>query len=356
METRQRLKQKDLVAALFVLFSEEYDTHGVDSILDLELPLSAVREHLRERFGIDYTSDAWIGTQLRKYEDEVGVPLFRRSEAADGSSLIGIAHDMRSYFQKRHLYVTQKIKVANGVLDLVTNERGFVATAPSASGAKSGSAAGRVSMLLGAGSTVTRIAEALAESLRAKKARNARSAEGHAKGGVEADTSWLVATHNLGAILALGASGPAPGGVASGVELLVPEGRIDPATYAILGRNEELYSRLALDWSVEGTSFLCRGELFVESAEESAVKSAILHHCTGKKVLVLTGHEAIDAPPQGLRPFGRVDEFDFLVLPRVPAEGRSENRFDLAMGELKSMLDPWVLNWNYEVHRIRRSS
>jgi len=347
----QRLKQKDLVAALFVLFSEEYDVRGVDSILDLELPLRTVRDYLRERFGIDYTSDAWIVTQLRKYEDEVGVALFRRGEARDGTALIGIARDMLSYFQKRHLYVTQKIKVANGVLDLVMNE-GPLAAEKASQGDRA-AAGGSVSILLGAGSTVTRIAEALSESLRMRRSRVARSGEGRARGGA-GEPRWRVATHNLGAILALGASGPAPGGVATGVELLVPEGRIDPETYAILGRNEELYGRLDLDWAVEGTSFLCRDGLYVESAEESAVKSAIVHRCSGKKVLVLTGHEAVDAPPEGLSPFGRVGEFDFLVLPRASREGRTQNRFDLAMGDLRSILDPWVLNWNYEVLRIRR--
>jgi hypothetical protein len=348
VEHRQRLKQKDLVAALFILFSEEYDKRGVDSILDLELPLSQVREYLRDRFGIDYTSDSWIGTQLRKYEDEVGVELFRRGEGAEGYPLVGIARDMRSYFQKRHLYVTQKIKVANGVLDLVANE------APRAGkpGSPGGASASRISLLLGAGSTVTRIAEALAERIRARRAEG--------RSGEEAEASWTVATHNLGVVLALGAAGPSAGGHASPgsgtVELYLPEGRVDPATYAVLGRNEELYGRMAFDWSVEGASFLCGGELFVESAQESRVKTAMLRCCSGRKILVLTGHEAVDSPPPGLESFGRVDEYDYVVLPRVTREGQALSRFDLAMRDLRSFLDPWVLNWNYEVLRTRRGS
>lgn len=339
-DTRQRLKQKDLVAALFVLFSEEYDNRGVDSIFDLELPLSDIREYLHGRFGIDYTSDAWILTQIRKYEEEIGVELFRRHDTEGGPRLIGIAYDMRSYFQKRHLYVTQKIRVANGVLDLIMNE------GPRAAGALASAYPGsRVGILLGAGSTITRIAEALAESIRAKSSRS-----------TETERPWLVATHNLGVIQVLGSSSPAALGATEGaVELLVPEGRIDPATYAILGKNEELYRRLELDWSVEGTSFLAGGELFVESEEETAIKSAILRRCSGRKVLVLTGHEAVDERPACPGPYGRVDEYDFVVLPRVSREVEAQSRFDLAMRELRTFLDPWVLNWNYEVLRVRHT-
>ncbi len=337
-DMKQRLKQKDLVAALFVFFSEEYDRSAVDSILDLELPLSLVRDHLRERFGIEYRSDAWILTQLRKYEEEAGVPLFRRREGPGGSVLLGVARDMRSYFQKCHLYVTQKIKVANGVLELVEHE------VPAAGGGRGR----KVGMLLGAGSTVTRIAEALADSLRSRRP------------GAGEERSWLVATHNLGVIHALGGSGAAPaeglaGRQAGGVELLVPEGRVDPSTYSILGKNEELYARLSLDWSIEGTSFLRGGELHVESAEESAVKSAILHRCSGWKVLVLTGHEAVDQVPAGPGSYGRVEDYDFVVLPRASREGRAQSRFDRAVRELREGLEPWVLNWNYEVLRLRKA-
>ncbi|HOX33535.1 MAG TPA: hypothetical protein PLB91_14485 [Spirochaetales bacterium] len=328
-KTRQRLNRNELVAALFILFSEEYDRSSADSILDLDLPLSAVRDHLRERFGITYTSDTWIGTQLRKFEEEEGVPLFRKSEGPGGESRLGIAREMRSYSQKRHLYVTQKIKVANAVLDLVTNEG-------------RGASGGSVGILLGAGSTVTRIAEALAELVRPRRSEGRQRAEGERR--------WLVATHNLGALQALGSSS-----CRGGMELLVPEGRVDPATYAILGRNEELYRRLELDWSVEGTSFLHAGRLFVESAEEARVKSAILRDCPGRKVLVLTGHEAVESPPAGLEPFGSVSEYDFVVLPRAPLEGRARSRFYLAMEELRAFLEPWVLNWNYEVLRVRRA-
>jgi len=313
---RHRLKQKDLVAALFVFFSEEYDRRGVDSILEIEIPLKEIRRHLLSRFGIDYTSDSWICVQLGKYEEEIGTRLFRKRETADGQ-LLGIEREMRTYFQKQHLYVTQKIKVANGALELVLN---------ASEGRK-----GKIDLLLGAGSTITRIADAIAEGI--------DSAPG----------PWRVATHNLGVIQALGKAGP----LCDRVELTVPEGRVDPITNLILGKAEELYARLSFDWAIDGTSFIKDGALYVESAAETTVKSAILRRCSGKKVLVLTGHEAVFELPTNLSAFGRIEEYDYVILPRVPLGSASPSRFYTALMPLRSLFEPLVLTWNYEILKVR---
>jgi DeoR/GlpR family transcriptional regulator of sugar metabolism len=315
---RRRLKRKDLVAAVFVLFSEEYDRRGADSILDIELPLKEVRRYLLARFGIDYTSDFWIWTQLGKYEEEANISLFRKREDPEGL-VLGIARDMSTYFQKEHLYVTQKIKVANGVLELMRNE-------PEGR-------SGPLSILLGAGSTVARIAEALVEGL--------ESFPG----------PWRVATHNLGVIQTLGRAGPH----SSRIELTVPEGRVDPVTNLILWRNEDFYAQLCLDWVIEGSSFLKDGELYVESAEETLIKSAILRRCPGRKVLVLTGHEAVASLPPGLSPFGRVEAYDYVVLPRFSRESSRPSRFDLAFAAVRERFEPFVLTWNYEILKAGRA-
>ncbi len=319
---RRRLKQKDLVASLFVLFSEEYDARGSDSILDLEIPMSELRRQLRERVGIDYTSDAWISTQLHKYEEEIGVSLFRKEERGDGSLALGIARDMRTYFQKQHLYVTQKIRVANGVFDLIRNDR------------EAGQSRRPLTILLGAGSTVSRVAELIAE--------NACSLP----------WAWRVATHNLGVIQTLGRPGP----LAERIELLVPEGRVDPVLNIILGRNRELYSGIEADWIVEGSSFLAKGELFVENSGETQVKREILGLDAGRKVLVLTGHETRLEAPRGMESHGRIEEYDFIVLPRSTRGGLVRSRFALAISELEELFEPWVLNWNYEIFKLRESS
>ncbi|MDP3177677.1 MAG: DeoR family transcriptional regulator [Spirochaetaceae bacterium] len=317
---RQRLKQKELVAALFVLFSEEYDRRGADTIFDIELPLCDVRSHLRAKVGVEYTSDAWIYTQIHKYEEEIGVALFRRAEIPGNGTSLGVARDIRAYAQKQHLYVTQKIKVANGILDLIHNER-------ERDGGK-----GPISLLLGAGSTVTRLAEAIAERLSTLP------------------YTWRIATHNLGVIQALGGSWPHH----ERVELFVPEGKVDPVTNIILGRNEELYGRMTFDWAVQGTSFLKEGALYVESEEETRVKAAIPRKATGRKVLVLTGHETAAAIPVATESFGRIGDYDFIVLPRAARERDVVSRFDLAIRELGDVIEPWVLNWNYEIFRSRR--
>jgi len=134
----------------------------------------------------------------------------------------------------------------------------------------------------------------------------------------------------------------------------VPEGRIDPITYTILGRNIELYAKLGFDWVVEGTSFLFGYDLYIESSEESRVKSAVLREVSGKKILVLTGHEAVAEAPAGREPFGRIDEYDFIVLPHVSRDDRAMSRFDLAIHDIEGSFEPWIVNWNYEILKLRR--
>lgn len=323
-EQRHRLKQKDLVAAIFVHFSEEYERRGADSILELEIPMPEIRHYLLARFGIDYTSDSWICTQLGKYEEENGVPLFRRRDSG-GTTLLGVALDMRTYFQKQHLYVTQKIKVANGVLELVRHE-----TPPGKNG---------IDILLGAGSTVSRIAEAVA----------AGACEGRDAGQTGLCKAWQVVSHNLGVIHTLSRAAQLSGQV----ELYVPGGRVDPTTNIILAESPDFWAGHPLDWVVEGTSFLKDGSLFVESAAETSLKAAILARAPGRKILIFTGHEAVATLPPGLEPFGQVADYDFVVLPRASIGSAKPSRFDRSFGELRGLFEPLALTWNFEVLKAK---
>jgi hypothetical protein len=123
--------------------------------------------------GISYTSDAWIITQVRKYEEEIGTTLFRKAVSQEGAAL-GLCQNITTYEQKRHLYISQKIRTANGVFDLIRN---------SAEKLPSGDT---VSLLLEAGSTVTRVAEIIAQNLHLLPLK------------------WDICTHNLGVIECLG--------------------------------------------------------------------------------------------------------------------------------------------------------
>lgn len=309
-----RLKQQDLVATLFVLFSEEYDRSEVNSIADIEFSMASIRDYLGKRVGIAYSSDAWITTQIHKYEEEIGTTLFRKTSSPQGPAL-GLCKDLQTYEQKRHLYVTQKIRTANGVFDLIRNSLDDSFTLPP------------IGLLLGAGSTVTRVAEIIAQNLLALP------------------LEWEICTHNLGVIECLGKTGPG----FDKVSISVPEGRFDPSTNLILGENLALCSKKRFDWVIQGTSYLSKGALYVERKDEADIKSGVLHLCTGKKVLVLTGHEASAKPPAGTAPFGFVHDYDYIIHPALPQDSAAAQRLSRELSPDGAPLQVMIRNWSYEI-------
>jgi len=317
-ESRHRLKQKDLVATLLILFSEKYDKTEVASIIDIELPMNMVREYLEKQVGIQYSSDTWIITQIHKYEIENGIKLFRKKETPEGS-MLGLNRDIRTYNQKKHLYVTQKIRVANGIFDLIKNQRGIPVKGET------------ISLLLGAGSTVTRVAEIIAENLR------------------ELPYHWRIYTHNLGVIESLGKTTPGY----EKVEILVPEGRFDPITNLILGNNELYYGSTRFDWIVQGASFISSGNLYVESEAETKIKSFILHNCQGGKILALTGHETASRTEGFCQSFGSIHEYDFIVIPTLQEGSPSARKLMVEMKPFEKNLSILIRNWSYEIFRIQ---
>jgi hypothetical protein len=317
----KRLRQKELVAKLFIFFSEKYDSTEVNSITDIELPMSEVREYLRSRVGIEYSSDAWIATQIHKYEEELGTKLFRRGETGDGP-ILGLYRGIDTYEQKRHLYITQKIRSANGVYDLFQN---YSDSYPSQK---------TMRVLLEAGSTVTRVAEIIAENI-----ANSR-------------WNWDISTHNLGVIESLGKTSPGY----ERITINVPEGHFDPSTYLILGEDLDFYSRKRFDWIIQGTSFLSGGKLRVERPDEAELKSYILHKAIGRKVLVLTGHEATEKPPENSGVFGSIDDFDFIVFPALSEDSPVSRRLNAELKTETAKTHLLIKNWSYEILRLKRSS
>jgi DeoR/GlpR family transcriptional regulator of sugar metabolism len=314
-DSRHRLKQKDLVAMLFILFSEEYDRSQADSITDITLPMSSIRDYIRKKTGIVYSNDAWITTQIHKYEEELGIDLFRKASSASGS-MLGLCRDISTYEQKRHLYITQKIRTANGVFDLIKNS--LEDPAPDRA----------VSILLEAGSTVTRVAEIIAQNL------------------TTSPLGWDICTNNLGVIECLGKTSPA----FSKVSLSVPSGRFNPATNLILGEDLDLYSDREFDWIIQGTSFLSRGILYVERSDEARLKSRILHECKGNKVLVLTGHEATAHPKAGIASFGSAGEYDYIIHPALPPESAAARRLEAELSDTSlPPLTVMIRNWSYQI-------
>ncbi|HCM27631.1 MAG TPA: DeoR family transcriptional regulator [Treponema sp.] len=318
---RRRVKQKDLVALLFVLFSEEYDRTEADSITDIEIPMAEVRKYLASRVGTSYSSDAWITTQIHKYEEELGTRLFRKADSPAGPAL-GLCREIFTYEQKRHLYVTQKIRTANGVFDLIRNSQASYPAARS------------VRVLLEAGSTVTRVADIIALNL------------------AQVPWTWAICTHNLGVIECLGKTGPGY----EKASISVPQGRFDPATNLILGENLAFYLGKTFDWIIQGTSFLSGGVCFVERADEAAIKSGILHDCRGSKVLVLTGHEAAARPPEPAIPFGSTADFDFIIHPALPQGSAAAARLAAQLDSARLGLSVMIRDWSYEILKTGKAA
>ena len=312
--SKHRLKQKDLVALLLALFSEEYDKAQVDSITDILLPMSAIKTYLQSKVGISYTSDAWIITQVRKYEEENDTVLFRKTASQEGAAL-GLCQNISTYEQKRHLYVTQKIRTANGVFDLMRNS---VEKRPSGN---------TISILLEAGSTVTRVAEIIAQNLNSLPLK------------------WDICTHNLGVIECFGKTSPAY----KNVSISVPQGKFDPVTNLILSDKLELYMDREFDWIIQGTSFLADGNLYVEKPEESRLKAKILHDCRGTKVLVLTGHEATLHLSCPTEPFGVISDYDYIVYPALAGDSAAAKKMNKEMAQFAETLPVIIRNWSYVI-------
>jgi DeoR/GlpR family transcriptional regulator of sugar metabolism len=310
---RRRLKQSDLVAEILVLFSEEYERTEANFISDIVLPMSDIRDYLTKKVGIPYSSDSWIVTQIHKYEDDIGMVLFKKTSMPAGPAL-SLCRDLDTYLQKRHLYITQKIRAANGAYDLFLNSIG-----------EKRSSALRI--LLGAGSTVTRVAEIIAQNL------------------AESNLRWEIRTHNLGVVEALGKVGMK----GPKARIIVPGGCFDPSTHLILGENLSLYTECEFDWIVQGTSFLSGGNLYVERREETALKSHILHACKGPKILLLTGHEAAARPPLDNIPFGAAAEYDYVIHPSLHPSSAAATRLYRELDLDRTGFSVMIRNWSYVI-------
>lgn len=317
---RHRLKRSELVMNVFYFFADEQDRTEAESIWELEVPMERIRQHLLSSVGASYRSNQWIYTQLRRYEQEVGAELFRKVHGSGRDEFrLAIHEPMRSFHQKRHLYVTQKIKVANGVYDLIRNEvaRRSI-TRP-------------VCIMLGAGSTVYHLATILAEK------------------SWEDETSYSVHTHNVGSLQTLLNHNVNY----NRISVTVLDGTIDPVTYTIIGSDFGKFTGQEFDFIVQGTSVVHGGDLYIESAEERAVKAAILEQCTGTRILVATKHEFRGEPIPGIAPYGSISDYDFVVVPRSASTSEGiEKEYDRLFNEYSTVLEPEIMNWNYTILRV----
>jgi DeoR/GlpR family transcriptional regulator of sugar metabolism len=318
---KHRLKQKELVMNIFFLFEKEYERSPVESIWEIELPIEGIKRELGEICSVHYRSNLWIYTQLRRYEEDLGVRLFRKDNAgcAKGSFRLSIYDRMLKFYQKQHLYVSDKIKVANGVYDKIIND---VMRKKSSA----------VRIFLGAGSTIFHLANILAE----KAWRD--------------PVKYLISTHNLGVLKRL----LEPTVDYRKIDVFTPKGQIDPVTYTILGEVDELDSSTPFDYVVMGTSYILDGKLYVESQKEAVIKNGILNRLKGEKILILTKHEFIDQPLPELQLYGSIQDFDYVIVPKHSEEREAKKKYERVFDQYQRLFSAQIIHWNYTILKVLR--
>ncbi len=318
--SKHRLKQKDLVMNIFGFFSEEYEKSNAGSIWEIILPIEKIITNLEKKCDVSYKSDLWVWTQLKRYEEELGVKLFKKVKNSENDKQFSITlnYPFTHFFQKQHLFVTEKIKVANGVFDKIQEYTRKNYTQES------------VKIFLGAGTLCYHLSTIFAE----------RSLQNNIK--------YFIHTNNLGALSQL----IAPGIDHNNIIVSLPEGKVDPVTYAIIGDNNEFYANTEFDFIIQGTSCINNGNLFIESHKENIRKKAILKNTRGQKILAITTHEFFDQPLDNTQIYGDMKDYDFIIVPKKSIDSPVKKEHERIFEESKKYLSPEIINWNYEIYKV----
>ena len=262
---KQRLRKKDLVENIFLLFSREFDKQDdYDDILDIKIPVEKVNSFLKENHNLQYSSNNYIFSQLRSFEEENNLKLFSKTPDRNGKSefLISIYNGINSFNQKEYLYIASKLKIANGLYERIKN---YLTVRKKKS----------INLLFGAGVVIHHLARIVAE-----------------KGG-GSDTEFNIYTHNVGVLDIF----IRPEMNFKNFNIYTRTGKVDVDTYTINDTFCDYYSDVEFDFIFQGTSCIYENFLYVSSPEESIVKKDILTRARGEKILVLLKKEFKGTPP-----------------------------------------------------------
>ncbi len=318
--SKHRLNQKDLVMNIYGFFSEEYEQTPTESIWDISLPVETIISRLKEKCDVSYKSDLWVWTQLKRYEEELGVKLFRKVKIKPGDNQFSIALNFPyiNFFQKKHLFVNEKIKVANGIYDKILNYT-------QNKGSKE-----PVKIFLGAGTLCYHLSTIIADSPNRSKQK------------------FSIYTNNLGALTQL----IAPGTANQNIVVSIPEGRVDPVTYTITGENSDYFTSTNFDFIIQGTSCVCNHDLYIESTDENIRKREILKEASGQKILALTKKEFSSSPVENTVSYGNISDYDYVVVPKKSSSSPVSKEYEELFKETRTILTPEILNWNYEIYKV----
>jgi hypothetical protein len=317
---KHRLRKKELISNIFSLFSERYDSTDEKSIFDLSIPISEVQTYLEERCNVKYTSCTWIYTQIKRYEDILGVHLFKKINSNDDpeSFSLAIYEGMTSYTQFQHLYLTHKLKIANGIYDQIKNSTEMWKKNNS------------LKILLGSGTNIYHLGNIIADRANEEKIH------------------YHLYTHNLGVIINL----MEPENISDYITLYTPAGMIDTIGNTIVGDDNNFYLSTEFDFIIQSTNTIYENKLYVHTKEESDRKRVILERCRGVKILALVMDEFKTSLDESMFCYGKLSDNDYVIVPKTRSKRESE--YETMLKKMDDFMTPEIVHWNYVIYKIKK--
>ena len=316
---KHRLRKKELITNIFSLFSETYDSTDEKSIFDLSIPISEIQIYLEKRCNVKYTSCTWIYTQIKRYEDILGVHLFKKINSNDDPESFNLAiyQGMTSYTQFQHLYLTHKLKIANGIYDQIKNSSDTWKRNKS------------LKLLLGSGTNIYHLASIIAEKSKEDKIQ------------------YHLYTHNLGVINIL----MEPQNISEYITIYTPSGMIDPIGNSIIGDDNNFYLSTEFDFIIQSTNTIYERKLYVHTKKGSERKHVILEKCKGIKILALVMDEFKTSLDESMSCYGELSDYDFIIVPKT--RSKREADYESMLKKMEDFMIPEIIHWNYIIFKIK---
>lgn len=312
---RQRIRRSELVQFVFSMFSQRYERSSVDSIQDIQIPIAEVRKKLSESYDTAYQNDWWILTQIHRYERETGTRLFERvgSQTDPNEITLAIYQGIDGFWGNHHLLVNQKLRIAKGVLDLITNT--------------SESSREPLSLFLGSGSIPTMVADVLVHKI------------------MEHGGAYRIFSHNL----AVQEKALAAARMGGRIDFYAVGGRVDSIKFISLTDNMADYVDENLAFVIQSTNTIAGETLYVDDPDEARMKDTILHDLPGVRVLVLMKDEFARSS-HGKHAYGRLRDYDYLVT--IPSRNGTTRKADIFLDGRSDDFVRYVTHWSYTIYRI----
>ena len=315
---KQRLRKRDLVENIFLLLSREFDLQDkVDDIRNIRIPVEQVSRFLNENFNLKYSSNNYIFSQIRSFEEESSLRLFEKipDDSGETEFYIAVYSGINSFNQKKYLYTASKLKITNGLYERIEY---YIKEKRKKS----------LNILLGAGVVIHHLASLIVEK------------------GRMLDIEFNLYTHST-AVIDLFMQ---PEAEFDNFNIYTRTGKIDIRNFTINDKFTDFYSEVEFDFIFQGTSCIYNNFLYVSSSEESAVNRDILEKARGEKILVLLKKEFRDSKPEEMFSYGYITDYNYIIVPEKNNRSGKKN-CDLIFEKYKEKLTPEIIHYNYSIYK-----